>query len=100
MTVLCSSTEGFPLSLVESMAAGTPFIATPVGAIPDLVHQTKAGLIVPVGNVKALADAIKQLIEDGNGRAEMSARARENATKFRWDNIAESYYQLYKDLIY
>jgi glycosyltransferase involved in cell wall biosynthesis len=99
VTVLCSLTEGFPLSLVESMASGTPFIATPVGAIPDLVHQTKAGLIVPVGNAKALANAIRQLVQDRNMWAEMSTRGRENATRFSWDNIAKSYYELYKDLV-
>ena len=100
VTVLCSLTEGFPLSLIESMAAGTPFVATPVGAIPDLVNQSKAGLIVPVGDAKALADAIRQLVEDRKMWAEMSARSRENATRFRWDNIAKSYYQLYKDLVH
>jgi glycosyltransferase involved in cell wall biosynthesis len=100
VTVLCSLTEGFPISLVESMAAGTPFIATPVGAIPELVNQTKAGIIVPVGDAKALSDAIRQLAEDRNLWAEMSARGRENAIRFRWDNIAKSYYQLYKDLVH
>jgi glycosyltransferase involved in cell wall biosynthesis len=100
VTVLCSFTEGFPLSIVESIAAGTPFVATPVGAIPDLVHQTKAGLIVPVGDAKALSDAISQLAQDSNMWAEISAKGRENAIRFRWDNIAKSYYQLYKDLVY
>jgi glycosyltransferase involved in cell wall biosynthesis len=100
VTVLCSLTEGFPLSLVESMAAGTPFVATPVGAIPDLVHQTKAGLIVPVGDAKALSDAIRQLVQNSEMWAEMSARGRESAIRFRWDNIAKSYYQLYKDLVH
>jgi glycosyltransferase involved in cell wall biosynthesis len=100
VTVLCSLTEGFPLSLVESMAAGTPFVATPVGAIPDLADQTKAGLIVPIGDAKALSDAIRQLIEDRNMWAEMSTSGRENATRFRWDNIARRYYDLYKDLVH
>jgi glycosyltransferase involved in cell wall biosynthesis len=99
-TVLCSLTEGFPLSLVESMATGTPFIATPVGAIPDLVDQTKAGIIVPVGDAKALADAIRKLVDDKKTWAEMSTRGRENAIKFRWDNIAKSYYHLYNDLVH
>jgi glycosyltransferase involved in cell wall biosynthesis len=100
LTILQLMIEDFPLSLVESMAAGTPFVATPVGAIPDLVNQTKAGLIVPVGDAKALSDAIRQLAEDRNLWAEMSARGRENAIRFRWDNIAKSYYQLYKDLVH
>ena len=100
VTVLCSLTEGFPLSLVESMAAGTPFVATPVGAIPDLVDQTKAGLIIPVGDAKALSDAIRKLIEDRNMWTKMSSKARENAIRFRWDNIAKSYYEMYKDLVH
>jgi glycosyltransferase involved in cell wall biosynthesis len=100
VTVLCSITEAFGLTLVQSMAAGTPFVATPVGAIPDLVDQTKAGIIVPVGDHKALANAIIQLLQDKKMWAEMSARGREHATKFRWDNIGKSYYQLYKDLVH
>jgi glycosyltransferase involved in cell wall biosynthesis len=100
VTVLCSLTEGFPISLVESMTAGTPFVATPVGAIPDLVNQTKAGLIVPVDDAKALSDAIRQLVQNSEMWAEMSARGRESAIRFRWDNIAQSYYQLYKDLVH
>jgi glycosyltransferase involved in cell wall biosynthesis len=99
VTVLCTLTDAFGLSLVESMAVGTPFVATPVGAIPDLVDQTKAGLIVPIGDAKALSDAIRYLIEDTNMWAEMSTRGRENATRFRWDNIARRYYELYKDLV-
>jgi glycosyltransferase involved in cell wall biosynthesis len=100
VTVLCSLTEGFPLSLVESMAVGTPFIATPVGAIPDLVNQTKAGLIVPIGDAGALAHAIRELAEDKNMWVETSARGRENAVRFTWDNIARRYYQLYTDLVH
>jgi glycosyltransferase involved in cell wall biosynthesis len=82
------------------MAAGTPFVATPVGAIPDLADQTKAGLIVPIGDAKALSDAIRQLIEDRNMWAKMSTSGRENAIRFRWDNIARRYYDLYKDLVH
>jgi glycosyltransferase involved in cell wall biosynthesis len=100
VTVLCSLTEGFPLSLVESMAVGTPFIATPVGAIPDLVNQTKAGLIVPIGNAGALAHAIRELAEDKNMWVRTSARGRQNAVRFTWDNIAKRYYHLYTDLVH
>jgi glycosyltransferase involved in cell wall biosynthesis len=99
VTVLCSLTDAFGLSLVESMALGTPFVATPVGAIPDLVDQTKAGIIVPVSDPKALAGAIRQLVEDRKMWDEMSSRGRENAVRFRWDNIAKRYYQLYTDLV-
>jgi glycosyltransferase involved in cell wall biosynthesis len=99
VTVLCSLTDAFGLSLVESMALGTPFVATPVGAIPDLVDQTKAGIIVPVSDPKALAGVIRQLVEDRKMWDEMSSRGRENAVGFRWDNIAKRYYQLYTDLV-
>jgi glycosyltransferase involved in cell wall biosynthesis len=99
VTVLCSLTDAFGLSLVESMALGTPFVATPVGAIPDLVDQTKAGIIVPVSDPKALAGVIRQLVEDRKMWDEMSSRGRENAVRFRWDNIAKRYYQLYTDLV-
>lgn len=72
VTVLAWSSEGFGLSVFESLASGTPFIATPVGVIPELVSQTKAGIIVPIGDSKALARAIINLSGDKVLWSEMS----------------------------
>ena len=98
VTVLPSSSEGFPLVLAESMARGTPFISTPVGAIPELVNQSGAGFLTPVGDAKSLAGRIGQLLTDKDLWSSMSLKARAFAQNFRWDRVAKEYYNTYMEL--
>jgi glycosyltransferase involved in cell wall biosynthesis len=76
--VLCLPTrlDGAPLVVVEALASGVPVISTPVGSIPELVGD--CGEIVGVGDVPALAAAIRRL-EDPARRDELSHRARARA---------------------
>jgi glycosyltransferase involved in cell wall biosynthesis len=62
--VLPSLDEGMPMSLLEAMAARLPIVATPVGAIPDVIEHQKDGLLVPVGHPDTLADAIDRCLTD------------------------------------
>jgi glycosyltransferase involved in cell wall biosynthesis len=98
VTVLTSLAEGFPITLVESLALGTPFIATPVGAIPELVESTQAGLLVPIADPKALSQAIHVLSEDNNLWSKMSSNGRSSAKNFTWDTIAKRYYEVYSKI--
>jgi glycosyltransferase involved in cell wall biosynthesis len=98
-TILPSSSEGFPLALVESMAAGTPYISTPVGAIEQLTISSKAGLLIPIGDWKSLANAITTLVRDENLWYKMSDNCRYYAANFTWDNIARRYFQLYQEMV-
>jgi glycosyltransferase involved in cell wall biosynthesis len=62
--VLPSFAENLPMSIVEAHAYGMPVIATPVGAVTEVVVHERNGLIVPTGNVNAHASALLRLIED------------------------------------
>jgi len=62
--VLSSDREAFPLAPMEAMAAGRPVVATAVGALPEIVEKNQAGLIVPAGDVSALAGALERLLSD------------------------------------
>lgn len=69
-------TEGLPYSLLEAMACGRPAIGTPVAGIPEALVDGETGIIVPLRNAKALAQAIIRLGEDPHLRARMGAAAR------------------------
>jgi glycosyltransferase involved in cell wall biosynthesis len=67
--------EGFPNSLVEAMALGLPSIATPVGAVPEIIADGVNGCLMPVGDAGALAGKIAELANDRALRIEMGLRA-------------------------
>ncbi|NLO91829.1 MAG: glycosyltransferase family 4 protein [Elusimicrobia bacterium] len=68
-----SLNEGMGRSLVEAQAAGLPVVATTVCGIPDVVHDGKAGLLVPVYDTNALSGAIGRLAGDAALRLSLGA---------------------------
>ena len=74
--VLPSYAEGLPYALLEAMAAGIPVIATPVGAIPDVVAHGTHGFLVPPRDGKALAEALAVLAGDRERLSWMSRACR------------------------
>jgi glycosyltransferase involved in cell wall biosynthesis len=76
--VLCLPThaDATPWALLEAMACATPVISTPVGAIPELLDDGGAGMLVPCSDRRALRQALHALLEDPGQRAQLGARAR------------------------
>jgi len=75
-SILSSSWENFPHSVVESLVVGTPVIATSAGGVAEVVEDGVNGLLVPVGDVAALAAAVDRYFDD----AALQQRLRANAT--------------------
>ena len=76
------SSEGFPLVLVEAMAAGCVPIAADVRYGPsDAIRNGVDGLLVPAGDVAALADAIRRFVLSPHGDRERMRRAARRATR-------------------
>lgn len=63
-TLLTSDYEGLPLTVLESMAARVPVVATSVGGVPELVVDGQTGLLVPPGDPQAAGAAIDRLFGD------------------------------------
>ena len=76
IAVLPSYREGLPLSLLEAAACGRPLIATDAPGCREIVQDQITGLLVPVENPTALAQAIKQLAESSEQRMRYGANAR------------------------
>ncbi|MGD0351661.1 MAG: glycosyltransferase family 4 protein [Verrucomicrobiota bacterium] len=76
-TIVPSRAEAFGLTTVESLAVGTPVVASSVGGIPEVVRDGVDGFLVPPDDPAALAAKVKLLLSDVELRRKMSLNARE-----------------------
>ena len=94
-----SDAESFCLSILEAMCFGCPSVSTRVGGIPEVVEDGESGVLVPQGDVDALAKALEALIHDPSRRRALGrgaqARARE---RFSAAVIVPRYEALYRGL--
>ena len=73
LAVSSSHTEGLPVAILESMAAGVPVVATAVGGTPEVVLDDVTGIIVPPGRPDFLAGTIRILLDRPEVRRAMGA---------------------------
>lgn len=86
--------EGFGLPVVESMACGTPVVASDSSSIPEIVGD--AALLAPPTDVEALASAMERALTDLALRDHMRASGLAQATNFTWRKAAESLVNVYQ----
>jgi glycosyltransferase involved in cell wall biosynthesis len=98
VVVSASGREGFPNSIGEAMATGVPCVVTDVGDSAFLVGNT--GRVVPFGDVKSFADAMRAMVElgpEGRNRLGVLARAR-TAEHFSVERMVKEYLELYRSV--
>jgi glycosyltransferase involved in cell wall biosynthesis len=85
--VLSSDWENFPHAAVESLAVGTPLVATAVGGVGEIVVDGVNGLLVPPGSPEAFGHALERLLGSRDLRAQLSDGARKSVVELGADRI-------------
>jgi mannosyltransferase len=94
-----SRIEGFGLTLLEAMAAGTALVAARAGAAEAVIEHGETGLLVPPGDVEALVAALEPLMRNPQRAAEMGRRARERAmARFSIDGEVQKIVDVYRQV--
>lgn len=98
--VLPSYDEGLPLALLESLASGTPVVASAVGGVPDVVRDGVEALLVPARDAHALAEAIQHVVADPELAARLGEAGRARAAaEFGVDAVAGRMGEVYEEAL-
>lgn len=90
--------EGYGLSVLEALACGVPVVASDVGGLPEAVAPLDPGLIVPAGDVAALAESISSLLT-ASRPAPSPQECRTYAETFTWQRAADRHAAIYRRTI-
>jgi glycogen(starch) synthase len=97
VVVVPSLYEPFGLVALEAMLAGAGVIVSNAGGLAEIVRHEKDGLVIPMGNAAALAEAIVQLAHEPDYRRKLAESAQERArSEFSWARIAEKTRTVYQ----
>lgn len=94
-TTATGVSEGFNITALEAMARGRPVVASSVGGLPEVVVDGQTGLLVPAGDIKALAVAMRRMIDDPalarqmgeNGRRRANTALGRKAFQAKWRRV-------------
>lgn len=99
MLVMSSHYEGFPMVMIEAMACGLPAVCFDFKCGPrDIILEGENGLIVPDGDIEALAEAMVRLMKDDELRKRMGENARKVVEKYSEDRVMGLWVNLYEEI--
>jgi phosphatidylinositol alpha-mannosyltransferase len=91
--------ESFGMILTEAMAAGAPVVATDMDAFRRVLDGGRAGALFPNGDAKALAQTIRELLDDESRRTAMADRAGKAVAAYDWPVVAAQVLEVYQTAI-
>ncbi|MFZ0089414.1 MAG: glycosyltransferase family 4 protein, partial [Solirubrobacteraceae bacterium] len=100
--VLCAPSlrgESFGMVLTEAFAAGTPVVASDIAGYRDVVRDGVDGVLVAPADPQALAEALRDLWEEPDRRADMARAAAADVARFAWPRVAAEVMSAYEDAI-
>lgn len=91
---------GSPLKVFEYMAVGKPVVTTDVKPISDPIRDGKTGILVPVGDARALEEALVMLLRNREAAATMGAAARSSvASEYSWQRVAKQLEGIFESVL-
>jgi D-inositol-3-phosphate glycosyltransferase len=98
LLIVPSDYESFGMVALESMATGTPVVATRVGGLQYLVQHEQTGLLIPPRDVSQLANAIQHLLDNPEIRERYGENAVARAQEFSWSTVATDLIRAFENL--
>ena len=97
--ILPSYSEGFSMSILESLVSCKPIITTEVGVSKDIIQNNYNGLIIPPGNVKEIENSIIYLLQNTHVRDQISDNNSIDRNKYSTSNLVKKYTRIFESLI-
>ncbi len=95
--VLSSLCEGMPQVVLEAMACGLPVVATNISGTRDALGD--AGILIPVRDPIALADALEYLADNPEGWLQYREKGLQRVSSFTWDTVAKQIQRIYHGMV-
>jgi len=92
--------DNMPVSVLEAAAFGLPVVATAVGGVPHLLRDGETGLLVPDGDVAAMTDAIRRLLDEPGLAATLSTNGRRLAESCAWEPVRGQWEALFDEVLH
>jgi D-inositol-3-phosphate glycosyltransferase len=99
LCVVPSYYESFGLVVLESLACGTPVVATKVGCAESVIRYGETGYVVTDNDPCRLADKISRLLSTPNGKPDFVHSVRASVAKYSWSNISEAILEEYRSVL-
>jgi glycosyltransferase involved in cell wall biosynthesis len=90
-----STVDNMPVSILEAFACGVPVVSTCAGGIPDMLEDGVAGLLVPVGDEVAMADAVLRILQNPLLALHFSSVGLLEAKKYCWASVRNQWLGAY-----
>ncbi len=97
--IVPSLSENLPNVILESLACGTPVIASNVGGIPEIITENRYGMLTEPKDFIALGDSISKILKNGSTNDIRRLRHKYIVENYSYSTVAEKYINLYKSIL-